>query len=119
MGSWRDDFEKLEKVREIAQQYTINIIIKGAHSLSVLSDAQCYFNSTRPGEMATAGSGDTLSGILSSLYGQGYSPHETCILGVYLHGLCGDIACRKIHPHALIASDIANFISAAYFDLEQ
>lgn len=69
--------------------------------------------------MATAGSGDTLSGILASLLGQGYSSHEACILGVYLHGLAGDLAIKNIHPHSLIASDISNYLSESYMFLEK
>nr|QIQ10598.1 ADP-dependent (S)-NAD(P)H-hydrate dehydratase [uncultured bacterium] len=117
IGDWKDDFEKIEKVRAITVKYEINILIKGAYTASILSDGNCYFNSTGNWGMATAGSGDTLSGILVSLLGQGYSSHEACLLGTYLHGLAGDLATEKIHPHSLVASDISNFISAAYCDL--
>lgn len=117
IGDWKDDFEKIEKVRAIAIKYEINILIKEAYTASILSDGNCYFNSTGNWGMATAGSGDTLSGILVSLIGQGYSSHEACLLGTYLHGLAGDLASEKIHPHSLVASDISNFISAAYFEL--
>ncbi len=117
IGSWDNDFEKIEKVRTITQHYKINILIKGAYTVSVLSDGNCYFNATGNWGMATAGAGDTLSGILVSLAGQGYSSHEACILGTYLHGLAGDLAIEKIHPHSLTAGNISDFISEAYFDL--
>lgn len=117
IGKWNNDFEKIEKVKEIAKQYQINIITKGAYTASVLSTGECYFNSTGNWGMATAGSGDTLSGILASLLGQGYSSHEACILGVYLHGLAGDLAIKNIHPHSLIASDISNYLSESYMFL--
>ncbi|HFK5569565.1 NAD(P)H-hydrate dehydratase [Elizabethkingia meningoseptica] len=117
IGSWDNDFEKIEKVRTITQRYKINILIKGAYTVSVLSDGNCYFNATGNWGMATAGAGDTLSGVLVSLAGQGYSSHEACILGTYLHGLAGDLAIEKIHPHSLTAGNISDFISEAYFDL--
>jgi ADP-dependent NAD(P)H-hydrate dehydratase / NAD(P)H-hydrate epimerase len=64
--------------------------------------------------MATAGSGDVLTGIILSLLGQGYSPEEASILGVHLHGLAGDIAAREESQEALIASSIVGCIGKAF-----
>lgn len=119
IGAWQDDFEKIERVRMLAQKHQINILIKGAHTATITSDGACYFNSTGNWGMATAGSGDALSGILVSLLGQGYRPKEACILGVFLHGLAGDLAIKQIHPHALVASDLINYIGKAYRQLEE
>ncbi|KAF5296546.1 hypothetical protein FQR65_LT19818 [Abscondita terminalis] len=88
---------------EIAQQYEINILIKDAYTLSVLSDGNCYFNSSGKWKIPTESSGNTLSGILTSLLGQGYQPQEACILGVHLHGLAEDLVAVKIHPTVMIS----------------
>ncbi len=119
IGIWENDYEKLEKVKVIAQTYKIIFIIKGAHSTVICPDGNMYFNSTGNWGMATAGSGDVLSGIIASLIGQGYKPIEASILGVFLHGLAGDNATKTIHPHSIIASDLINNISNAYFSLEK
>jgi len=119
IGTWKDDFEKLEKVRNIAGQYQIIFVIKGAYSAVVCPDQNIYFNSTGNWGMATAGSGDVLSGIIASLLAQKYTPIQSAILGVYLHGLAGDSAIKTIHPHSLIASDIIQHIGNAYFEMEK
>ena len=69
--------------------------------------------------MATAGSGDVLTGIITGLLGRGYSEQEACILGVYLHGLAGDIAVRELGKESLIASDIIDYLPKAFKLLEE
>jgi NAD(P)H-hydrate epimerase len=64
--------------------------------------------------MATAGSGDLLTGMILSLLAQGYDPADAAITGVYLHGLAGDIAAEKSSFESVIASDIINEIGAAF-----
>ncbi len=118
IGEWENDFEKLEKVKKLAVFHQLTFIIKGFYTAVITSEGKIYFNSTGNWGMATAGSGDTLSGIIASLIGQGYHSSEASILGVYLHGLAGDLAVNKIHPHSLIASNISDFISEAYFYLD-
>ena len=68
--------------------------------------------------MATAGSGDVLTGILTALLAQGYSSKNACILGVYLHGLAGDLAAKKISQESLIASDIIDSIGEAFKSIQ-
>ena len=78
--------------RRFAQTYNIILILKGAYTAMALPDGNCWFNSTGNPGMGTAGSGDVLTGILTGLIAQGYQPNEAALLGVYLHGLSGDIA---------------------------
>ncbi len=114
-GPSDDNFARNELQRNKAKELGIYIILKGAHTCIATPDGQCYFNSTGNPGMATAGSGDVLTGILTGLKAQGYTPLATAILGVYLHGLAGDIALEKIvAPEALLASDLTTSLAAAF-----
>jgi NAD(P)H-hydrate epimerase len=73
-----------------------------------------YFNSTGNPGMATGGTGDVLTGILTSLLAQGYSSIDAAVAGVYLHGLAGDLAAREKGMVSLIASDVIDFLPAAF-----
>lgn len=114
IGSWSNDFEKLEKVVSFTKAHQAIVIIKGANTNTVFPDGKMHFNSTGNWGMATGGSGDVLTGMLASLLAQGFSPQTAAISGVYLHGLAGDLATKRIHPHSLIASDIVGHISDAW-----
>ncbi len=113
-GKSSDDFERNQKQRELSVKYSSYIILKGAHTAITTPDGRCFFNSTGNPGMATGGSGDILTGILAGLFAQGYSPLETCILGVYLHGLAGDLAAEISGQEALIAGDIADNLGKAF-----
>ncbi len=115
-GSWKNDFERLEKQREMAVKYGIYIVLKGAHTGIAFPDGHVYFNSTGNPGMATGGSGDVLTGIITGLLAQGYPPGKAAVLGVYLHGLAGDMAVDEISPEALIAGDLTLYLGKA-FDL--
>ncbi|MFD2742296.1 MULTISPECIES: NAD(P)H-hydrate dehydratase [Sphingobacterium] len=114
IGSWTDDWEKLEKTRAFAQQHQVVVLIKGANTAVVLPDGTIHFNTTGNWGMATAGSGDVLAGIITSLLAQGFSSEDAALTGVYLHGLAGDLAVQTMHPKSLIASDIIDGISKAW-----
>lgn len=114
VGPWRDDFEKLKKLKELAGRIQSVVILKGAYSAIATSDKKVFFNSTGNPGMATGGSGDVLTGILTSLLAQGYQSKDAAILGVYLHGLAGDLAAREKGQNSLIASDIIDFLPAAF-----
>lgn len=113
-GAWTDDFHRLEKLKAIAAQLSCVIILKGAFTSVASPEGNVYFNSTGNPGMATAGSGDVLTGILTSLIGQGYSALDAARLGVYLHGLSGDLAALERGEHSLIASDIIDAIPDAF-----
>ncbi|QIK16435.1 NAD(P)H-hydrate dehydratase [Blattabacterium sp. DPU] len=118
-GSWKNDYEKLHFLKKMSKKYTIFIVLKGAYSIISDPNGNLYFNSTGNSGMATAGSGDVLTGMIMSLLSQGYSEKESCIMGVYLHGLAGDIASKKFSKEAMIAYDIVNHIGEAYIKLNK
>jgi NAD(P)H-hydrate epimerase len=64
--------------------------------------------------MATAGSGDVLTGIITGLLARGYNQENACIVGMYLHGLAGDIAARELGEESIIASDLINNLPYAF-----
>ena len=113
-GKWEDDFEKLHKQRDFAKRYNIYLVLKGAHTSICTPDGKCYFNSTGNPGMATAGSGDVLTGIITGLLAQGYTPGQAAVLGVYLHGLAGDKAANKLGQEAMIAGDMVNKLGKAF-----
>lgn len=104
-GKCANRMEMIDRQMEMAKKYNIIIVLKGAYT--TISDGNSlYFNSTGNSGMATAGSGDVLSGIILSLLSQGYEPYEAAKLGVFLHGKAGDEAAKKRGEHAVIASDM-------------
>jgi ADP-dependent NAD(P)H-hydrate dehydratase / NAD(P)H-hydrate epimerase len=112
-GPSENDFERNKKQRERSAQLGIVIVLKGAHTAISSPEGYCYFNSTGNPGMATGGSGDVLTGIITSLLAQGYPPTEAAYLGVWLHGRAGDLAKEKVGETSLLASDIVNGISGA------
>jgi len=99
-------------------RYKIILICKGAHTCITVPDGSVFFNSTGNPGMATGGSGDVLTGILLGLMSQDYSPEETALIGVYIHGLAGDLAAIELGQHALIAGDLINKLGPAFLQLE-
>ncbi|RME05768.1 MAG: NAD(P)H-hydrate dehydratase, partial [Bacteroidetes bacterium] len=116
-GKTSDSFERNALQREMARKHKVFIVLKGAYTCTSTPEGICYFNSTGNPGMATGGSGDVLTGMLTGLLAQGYSPFETCVLGVYLHGLAGDLAAEELQQEALLASDIISHIGRAFLKL--
>lgn len=114
VGKTSTDIERLELQREYSIKYRIYIIYKGAHSATSTPDGHIYFNSSGNPGMATAGSGDVLTGILLGLRAQNYAMLETCILGTYLHGLAGDIAAKQKSQEAMLAGDVILAMGKAF-----
>ena len=119
VGFWNDDFERLEQQIAFSKEYKVYLVLKGAHTSISTPEGKVYFNSTGNPGMATGGSGDVLTGIITSLLGQKYAPEDAAILGVYLHGLSGDIAVELIGQESLIASDIIDYLPHAFAELRQ
>lgn len=117
IGKWNSDEEKLDKTKAFSKQYHVIVVMKGAPTVVIDGDA-VYKNSTGNAALATAGSGDVLTGIITSLVAQSYEPITAAILGVYLHGLTADIALPKTGRHAFIASDIINYLGEAFLTIE-
>ena len=118
-GSSANDFDRVLLALQKAKENNVIIILKGHHTLIATPDGKGFFNSTGNAGMATAGSGDVLTGILTGLLAQGYSSVEAAILGVYLHGLAGDIAARQLSMEAMVAGDIINMIGQAFLFIRQ
>lgn len=108
------EYERLMKARDLAAQLGAYILLKGHYSALCLPDGQIIFNTTGNAGMATAGSGDVLTGMITALLAQGYSRKWACIIGMYLHGLAGDIAAAQTGEESLVASDIIDNISRAF-----
>jgi ADP-dependent NAD(P)H-hydrate dehydratase / NAD(P)H-hydrate epimerase len=117
-GKWNDDFERLRLQVMFSVKYGVYVVLKGAHTSVTCPDGRCYFNSTGNPGMATAGSGDVLTGIITGLKAQGYGSGEAAIMGVYLHGLAGDIALRSKGENSLIAGDIIEALPEAFLTAE-
>jgi NAD(P)H-hydrate epimerase len=83
-----------------------------------MPDGQVLFNPTGNAGMATAGSGDVLTGIITALLARGYKQQDACIVGVYLHGLAGDLAAQALGEESLIASDIIQYLPQAFKRLQ-
>jgi NAD(P)H-hydrate epimerase len=113
-GKTSNDFERNNLQRAKAKELGIFIILKGAHSSIACPDGNCYFNSTGNPGMATGGSGDVLTGIITAFLAQGYQSLSAALLGVYLHGLAGDLAAEKYGYESMIAGDINNFLGKAF-----
>jgi ADP-dependent NAD(P)H-hydrate dehydratase / NAD(P)H-hydrate epimerase len=118
-GKCDDDFERLDTLREAAIKYGHFIILKGSHSRIACPDGTVWFNTTGNPGMATAGSGDVLAGIITGLLAQGYTPKESCIMGVYIHGLAGDLGSAFRGQYSLTAGDITEYIGKAFLHLQQ
>ena len=116
IGDWTEDFEKIEKVQEFTQSHDLILVLKGSHTF-VFGEGNVYINNSGNPGMATAGSGDVLSGIIAGLISQQYSSLAAAILGVYLHGLSGDIVAENRSYQALISGDIAENMGAAFQSL--
>lgn len=115
-GTYTSPENLLQKAIQLSTTSQTFVILKGHHTAICTPAGEVYFNTTGNAGMATAGAGDVLTGILTSLLAQGYSPLDTCILGVYLHGLAGDKAKQRLGQHALIASDIIQHLHEAFRD---
>lgn len=113
-GKTANSFERIEKQREMSQRYNIIIVLKGAYTCISFPNGQCLFNSTGNPGMATGGSGDVLTGIILGLLAQHYTPKEAATLGVYLHGLAGDLYAESESMESLIASDIVTCLGRAF-----
>jgi NAD(P)H-hydrate epimerase len=96
----------------MAVRHQVIIVLKGAHTAIALPDGRCFFNSTGNPGMATGGSGDVLTGIITGLLAQQYPPEIAALLGVYWHGLAGDCAAATLGETCLIASDLVEGMGA-------
>ncbi len=115
IGTWSDDYEKIEKVKTLSNKHHVVVLVKGANTM-IVDGEEVFFNSTGNNALATGGSGDVLTGIIASLLGQGYSARQSALIGVYLHGLTADLAFQELGFESFIASDIINYLGKAFIE---
>jgi len=113
-GNSDNGYQRHLKQIEMAKKYGIFIVLKGAYTTVATPEGSCFFNTTGNPGMATAGSGDVLTGIIVSLLAQGRSPLCAACAGVWLHGAAGDRAALEKGQHSLIASDIVENIGIPF-----
>ena len=116
IGSWKDDFNKIEKVKMFSSKHNLIVVIKGFNT-TIIYKNDIYINSTGNPGLATAGSGDVLTGIITGLIAQGYEPLESAMFGVYLHGKSADLLAQNMAYQSITASDVIDGISNAFIDL--
>ena len=118
IGKWTSEEEKINLAKLFSIKYNLIIVMKGAPTIIIDND-KIYENTTGNAALATAGSGDVLTGIITSLLAQSYEPIDAAIIGVYLHGLTADIALPETGYQSFIASDIILNIGKAFLSLEK
>lgn len=112
-GEQQSSEERLKKAIEVAQHYNIIIVLKGHYTAIVRPTGRVYFNSSGNPGMATAGSGDVLTGVIGAFIAQGYRPDLAATIGVFVHGLAGDMAAEEIGEFGMIAGDISDRLGRA------
>lgn len=112
-GEQRSSEDRLKMAIEIARQYNIIIVLKGHYTMTIRPTGRVYINPTGNPGMATAGAGDVLTGVIAAFLAQGYSPEHASTIGVYVHGLAGDLAAEEIGEFGVTAGDISNYVGRA------
>lgn len=119
VGETKNSFHALDQQIKFSKKYKCVLVLKGAHTCISTPQGKIYFNSTGNAGMATAGSGDVLTGIILGLLAQRISSEDAALIGVYLHGLAGDLAVKESSEFSLVAGDIVNFLGAAFAALKK
>ena len=109
-----NDFERHQLQIDFSKKYHVYIILKGAHTCISTPDGASYFNTTGNPGMAKGGSGDVLTGIVTAMLAQGYSPLNACLICVFVHGLAGDLAKEELGETGMIAGDLCEYLPAAF-----
>lgn len=118
IGKWNSNTEKIEKTIAFSKLHHLIVVMKGAPTF-IIDGETVYENTTGNAALATAGTGDVLTGMITSLLAQSYKPIDAAVLGVYLHGLTADIALPETGYQSFIASDVIATIGKAYLSLEK
>lgn len=116
-GPSPDDGARVRLALEQAKKFSIVIVLKGAFTLVASSAPKAWFNTSGNPGMATGGAGDVLTGVIAGLLAQGYAPLQAALLGVYVHGLAGDLAVAETSQEALIASDLCRYLGKGWLSL--
>ncbi|MDN3693936.1 NAD(P)H-hydrate dehydratase [Chryseobacterium tructae] len=118
-GKTENSFKRLELAKEKAREFDIYIILKDHHTQVITPEGDVYYNVTGNAGLAKGGSGDILTGILTSLLAQGYSEKETSILGVWLHGKAADFAAKKYSKESMLPTDVINELGNVFVELNK
>ncbi|WP_101688536.1 NAD(P)H-hydrate dehydratase [Dysgonomonas massiliensis] len=119
IGEWGSEQEKFEKVQNFSSEIDSIVIVKGAYTAIFCPDGSCWFNSTGNAGMAKGGSGDVLTGLLVGLLARGYNSVDAAKVGVYIHGLAGDLAAADLGQEAMNSKDIIDYLPKAFQQFEQ
>ncbi|WP_281696011.1 NAD(P)H-hydrate dehydratase [Bacteroides clarus] len=119
VGKCQNSYERLTKARELARSAGVHILLKGAYSVIIAPSGKCWFNPTGNPGMATGGSGDVLTGVVLALLAQGCDAETAARMAAYVHGLAGDIACKKHGVMGMTAGDIVTCLPPAWRMLEE
>jgi NAD(P)H-hydrate epimerase len=109
-GEWNSEEDKSRKIMALSSETESVIVVKGAHTAVYLPEGKAYFNSTGNAGMAKGGCGDILTGLITGLLARGYNSFEAAVLGVYFHGLAGDVACEKYGEESMNSNDLLECI---------
>jgi NAD(P)H-hydrate epimerase len=116
-GKSASDLDRIKLALAKSKEFNFYIVLKGHHTFISTPEGKGYFNNTGNAGMATAGSGDVLTGIITGLLAQKYSSIDACLFGVYLHGFAGDLAAKEISQEALISGDIIDYLGKAFIEI--
>lgn len=119
LGKSLSGFERIKKAIRFTKKYQCIMVLKGAYTVIVCPKGNCYFNSTGNAGMATAGSGDVLTGILLALLAQSYAPLDAARLAVFVHGLAGDLHVKQQSMESVTASVLVEKLGKAFYSVQQ
>ena len=118
VGETKNSYQRIQKQIQFSKENKTVVVLKGAHTTVSTPSGKLYFNSTGNPGMATAGSGDVLTGIILGLLAQRMSAENAAVAGVFIHGLAGDLAAKAKSEYSLIAGDIVDFLGNAFLQLD-
>jgi len=118
-GKWNDSWSRLCLLRDFSSEYKVIVILKGAYTSIAFPNGDVWFNTTGNPGMATAGSGDVLTGLILGLLSQHLSPEDAALIGVYLHGLAGDLAEKEIGQDSMISGDLIRYLGKSFLSVRK
>jgi ADP-dependent NAD(P)H-hydrate dehydratase / NAD(P)H-hydrate epimerase len=118
VGNSQNDYHRLEKLLQFCEEYNCYVILKGNNSVLGTPEGKLYFNTTGNPGMATGGTGDVLTGIITALVAQKYTLEEACLVGMYVHGLAGDLAANTVGEISMTASDVIDHLPQAFMQMQ-
>ncbi|WP_439880606.1 NAD(P)H-hydrate dehydratase [Pontibacter sp. MBLB2868] len=118
IGKSNNDYDRLRDLLEFCRIYGCYVVLKGSNTVIGTPEGELHFNTTGNPGMATGGTGDVLTGIITALVAQNYTLKEACLVGVYVHGLAGDLALNSVGEISMTASDVIDHLPEAFMQLQ-